>query len=42
MKKGSSLVELLAVLVVMGIIAGSVIPTAGLLIKKTKKKLCDI
>lgn len=42
MKKGSSLVELLAVLVVMGIIAGIVIPTAGSLIKKTKKKSCDI
>lgn len=42
MKKGSSLVELLAVLVVMGIIAAIVIPTAGALIKKTKKKSCDI
>lgn len=42
MKKGSSMVELLAVLVVMGIIASIVIPTAGSLIKKTKKKSCDI
>lgn len=42
MKKGTSLIELLVVLVVMGIIAAIVIPTAGALIENSRKKACKI
>lgn len=37
-KKGTSLVELLAVIVIMGIIAAIAVPSVGALITNTKKK----
>ena len=37
-KKGTSLVELLAVIVIMGIIAAIAVPTVGALLKNTRKK----
>lgn len=40
-RKGISLVELLAVIVILGIIAAIAVPTVGSLIKKTKEKACQ-
>lgn len=37
-KKGTSLVELLAVIVIMGIIAAIAVPTVGALLKNTRQK----
>lgn len=39
-KRGSSLVELLAVIVILGIISAIAVPTISALIKNSKKKAC--